>query len=191
MYKDTETQGDFSVSGIIVMDIKSKTNNKFKARTILDTGAGTNFISKDILPYIKHDLIKKESLKITGINSTKEKEHDLIKIYIDKEDCPIKELKCYILPNLIKYEVKEDKMKEIIQECKNMPGFVNQLEKNISHEQGISIVIGPGAIRDISCAPPIWYGKYTIDRTYFGPAINGRINNNTLNLFHPSEPCKL
>ena len=47
MHNNTETQEDFSVIGIIAMDIKSKTNNKFKARTILGTRAGTNF-----LPYI-------------------------------------------------------------------------------------------------------------------------------------------
>ena len=181
MYNNKEHQGDFSISGIVIMDIISKSNKKFKAKTILDTGAGTNFISKEILPLIKYESIKTEGLKIAGINSTQEKIHELVKIYLDKDSCPIKYLKCYVLPDLIEYKLKEDKIKEMIQDCKDMPGFINPLEKKIDHREGISIVIGPGAIRDISYAPPIWYGKYTIDRTYFGPAINGRINSNSLN----------
>ena len=54
----------------------------------------TNFISKEVLPHIKYDKLETEGLTIAGINVTQRKEHELVKIYIDKEECPTKTIKC-------------------------------------------------------------------------------------------------
>ena len=103
------SQGDFSVSGVIIMDLKGVTENKFKARVLLDSGAGTNFISKEILPHIKYDKLESEGLIVSGINTTQENKHELIKIYLDNKECPVEYLKCYVLENLIEYELDKEK----------------------------------------------------------------------------------
>ena len=90
-----EPKGDFSISGIIVMELESKTNDKFKVRTLLDSGAGTNFISQEILPHIKYETLKLENLIVSGINSKQEKEHQLIQISLANENCSVKHIKCY------------------------------------------------------------------------------------------------
>ena len=176
--KKEESQGDFSVSGIIVMELESKANDKFKVRTLLDSGAGTNFISQEILSHIKYEKLKSENLIVSGINTKQEKEHQLIQILLANKNCPVKYIKCYVLPNLIEYNLNEDKMKEMIEECKNLQSFKDPFQQVVNHKEGIGIVLSPGATRDISYAPPIWHGKYSIDRTYFGIAISGRISQN-------------
>ena len=169
------SQGDFSLSGVIMLNLISKTGGKFKARTLLDSGAGTNFISSKILPYLKYDNIDSEGLVVTGINSTSSKKHDLINIHLNSRECPVKQVKYYVLPELIEYEVNKIELKQMLEECKSISDLKDPFGQEADHKEGISIVIGPGATRDISYAPPLWHGKYTIDRTYFGPAVSGRM----------------
>ena len=173
---EIKTKGDFSICGLIVMDIEGKTGRNFKARTLLDSGAGTNFISEEILPEIKCEKIETECLTVSGINTTQSKKHDLVKININNQNCPIKQIKCYVLPKLIEYEIKKNQLKQLMDECKDVEELQNPLEQKVDHKGGVSIVLSPGAIRDISWGPPIWYGNYTIDRTYFGSAISGRLS---------------
>ena len=169
------SQGDFSLSGIIMMNLLNTSQGIFKARTIIDSGAGTNFISRKILPHIKYESLDSEGLAVTGINSKTNKKYELIKIYLNNKECPVKHIRCYVLPDLIEYEIINEELKQMIEECKNIKGFNDPLSQVADHKEGISIVLGPGATRDISYAPPLWHGKYTIDRTYFGPAVSGRI----------------
>ena len=157
--KKEESQGDFSVSGIIVMELENKIKGKFKVRTLLDSGAGTNFISQEILPHIKYETLKLENLIISGINSKQEREHKLIQISLANNNCPVKHIKCYVLPNLIEYNINEKKIQEMIKECKDLQNFKDPFKQTISHKEGIGIVLSPGATRDISYAPPIWHGK--------------------------------
>ena len=176
--KENNSQGDFSLCGVIVMELMNNSGGKFNARALLDTGSGTNFISKELLSNIKHEKLLPENLTVTGINTSKSNQHDLVKIFLTNNQCSIKNLKCYVLQDLIEYDLNKEKLKQMIQECRSLPEFQDPFEKEIDHREGIGIILGPGAIRDICYAPPIWHGKYTIDRTFFGPAVSGRIPRN-------------
>ena len=79
----TAETGDFHVSGLVMINLLGKNNSKFKTRTLLDTGSGTNFLSLDILSKLKYDHITTKDLKVTGINSTDTKKYDLVRIFID------------------------------------------------------------------------------------------------------------
>ncbi|CAL4110922.1 unnamed protein product, partial [Meganyctiphanes norvegica] len=98
------SQGDFSLSGVIAIDLSTKDNRNFRARTILDSGSGTNFISKEILPYIRYDKLDSEGLVVTGINDTKASTHDLVRIYLVSKECQQKSIKCYVMPEMINYD---------------------------------------------------------------------------------------
>merc|ERR1712106_1113241 len=111
--KGNDSRGDFSTGGVIVMDLINNTGGKFKARTLLDTGSGTNFISKELLSKVKYEKLESEGLTITGINTTKSNKHDLVEIYLDNEHCPIKNLKCYVLEDLIEYDLNKDKLRQM------------------------------------------------------------------------------
>ena len=104
---EIKTKGDFSICGLLVMDVERKTGKDFKARTLLDSGAGTNFISEELLPEINFEKIETECLTVSGINTTQSKKHDLIKINLNNQDCPIKQIKCYLLPKLIEYKINK------------------------------------------------------------------------------------
>ena len=142
--KENESQGDFSTGGVIVMNLIDKSGGHFKVRTLLDTGSGTNFLSKELLSHIKHEKLIPEGLTITGINTTKSNKHDLVEIHLASEHCSTKNLKCYVLPDLIEYDLNKDKLKQMIQECKNLPEFQDPFEQEIGHREGIGIVLSFG-----------------------------------------------
>ena len=56
--------GDFHVSGLIIIPLLSKNNSKFKARSLLDSGSGTNFVSKEICLFITNYSMNLNSIYI-------------------------------------------------------------------------------------------------------------------------------
>ena len=114
-------------------------------------------------------------MKVTGINSTKSQSYDLVKIFLSNNDCPIKEIKCYTLPGIMKYNVDKSAYDTFMLECIDLSNFADPLQAIVSHGEGLGIILGPGTIRDISVKSPSFYKSYLIDHTYFGPAISGRL----------------
>ena len=161
------------------MDIQGK-KQKCKIRTLLDTGAGTNFVAAEVLKYVKYEKITKEVLSIQGIHTVERRNYELVKLFLENNNCEIKEIICYVMEDLGKagYLVDSNKMSEVMEECKGLDGLINPLNEMVVHKGDIGLVLTSGVIKDISIGPPIWYKDYTIDRTYFGPAVSGRIKKN-------------
>ena len=176
----TAESGDFHVSGLAIIDLVGANQDKFKVRTLLDSGAGTNFISENLLPHIKHELIATKSMRIAGINSTVCKNSKLVRIFLNHETCPLKTMKCFTIPSLLSYNIDKAAFKIFIQNCQGLTNIINPLEAEVDHNEGLGMIIGPGTIRDICQEPPSYIGDYLVEHTYFGPSISGRLD--------PSQP---
>ena len=57
------------------MDMEGKTVNNFRTRALLDSGAGTNFISEELLPDIKFEKVETTNLTVSGIDTTRNKKN--------------------------------------------------------------------------------------------------------------------
>ena len=101
----TAESGDFHVSGLAIIDLMKGNQDKFKVRTLLDSGAGTNFICEKLLPHIKHELIATKTMKIAGINATESKSAKLVRIFLNHQKCPLQTLKCFTIPDLLSYNI--------------------------------------------------------------------------------------
>ena len=167
--------GDFHASGIILLDLVSKNNDKYIARALLDSGSGTNFVSEDILPHLKYQHLDTKQMKVTGINSTEVRSFQLVKIFISKTDCPLKEIKCYTLPGVMQYNVNRTDYSNFISHCKGLKNFSDPLVAETSHGEGLALILGPGTIRDLSYKSPSFFRSFLIDHTFFGPAVSGRL----------------
>ena len=157
--KDIE-QGDFSVCGMIVMDLKGKHEAGVKARALLDSGSGSNFISSDLLPFLDYEKIGVSNLRLAGINTTQENLCELVKIKLANNACPVKTIKCYVRPGIFSYKVKPNSYKKMMEECDKLPEFLDPLEQTVDHAAGLALILGPGAIRDISREPPRYFPSY-------------------------------
>ena len=176
----TAELGDFHVSGLAIIDLVGANNGKFKVRTLLDSGAGTNFICEKLLPHLKHELIATQSMKIAGINSTICQSSKLVRIFLNHEICPLQYVKCFTIPSLLSYNIDKAAFKTFIQNCQGLTNIINPLNAVVDHNDGLGMIIGPGTIRDICHKPPSYIGNYLVEHTYFGPSISGRLN--------PSQP---
>ena len=168
------THGDFHMSGIILVDLIGKTNSNFKVRTLLDSGAGTNFIEAELLPHIKHECISTQGLEVSGINTKTVMSVDLVRVFINNTDCPVKTLLCYARKGKLEYKVNNSAVNKLFGKC-DLPNFTNPLEARADNGNGLGLILGPGAIRDISISPPQFHNDCMVDNTYFGPAISGRL----------------
>ena len=172
---DTNDKGDFHASGLCVINLLAKDKSNFKVRTLLDTGCGTNFIFSELLPQLSYEHVATTNMEIAGINKSETKQTKLVKVFIENDNCPMKYIKCYTMPNLLEYNINESAYNKIYIECKELPNVSNPLRAKVNHGEGMGMILGPGTIRDISLKPPSYYKDYLVDNTYFGPVISGRL----------------
>ena len=76
------------------------------------------------------------------------------------------------------YFIDRNKMNQVMEECQGLEGLQNPLDQIVDHQGDIGIILTSAMINDISLGPQMWYAQYTVDRTYFGPAVSGRIPEN-------------
>ena len=181
-------EGDFHASGIIIVPLKGKNNSVFKARAILDSGAGTNFVSKDILPYLNYEHLSKRSMRVTGINSTENRSYDLVRIFISDKDCPIRDIKCFTLPGTIRYSINKNAYNSFLLDCVDLPNFNDPFIASTDHGQGLGLILGPGVIKDISLRNPTLHNSHLVDHTFFGPAVSGRLPYNDQSNTYFADP---
>ena len=96
------------------------------------------------------------------------------------------------MPGMLSYKVNKNKYIAMINDCKEFPGIRNPFVEHVDHGEGIGFILGPGAIRDISLEPPIYYKSYLIDRNFFELAVSGRLPQNEVsslqcNIFSPGD----
>ena len=170
-----EEQGDYHLSGLVIIPLVGKGTAPYKVRTILDSGSGTNFISECILPHVKHEYLATKCLTVTGINSSEKRSHKLVRIFISNTNSF--SIKCYTLPSILEFSVNKASYNKIQEECSDIPEYKDPLKVSADHGKGIGLVLGPGTIRDISVSEPKAYKAYLVDFTMFGPAVSGRLEN--------------
>ena len=149
--------GDFSVCGMVVLNILDRQRNQFRARALLDSGSGTNFVSDRLLPFLDFEKIGSRELVISGINTTQKVKYDLVKLFIFDDDCPVKTIRCYVIPGLLNYKVNKERYRRMIDECQPLQGFTDPLRQSVDHEGDLGIILGPGAINDISRDSPYYF----------------------------------
>ena len=174
-----EINGDFHFSGTIILTLKGTDNNKYHVRTLLDTGCGTNLICADLLSHVRHEVIGTTQMNIAGINTSETKSTSLVRVFIDNDDCPIKSIKCFTMPNLLPYNINSDVLAKAQTDCGDLPNCCNLLMK-ADHDLGMGIILGPGEIKDISSKEPYYKGNYLVETTYFGIAISGRLPHSSI-----------
>ena len=67
----------------IIVPLLSFSHTSFKVRTLLDSGSEANWISKDILSYIKYKKLSKVRLKVRHFNGVFSSNFDLVQVYIE------------------------------------------------------------------------------------------------------------
>ena len=94
--KDGEDAVDLSFSPTLIVPLKVDESNVYKTRTLLDSGSGTNWICKKLLPFIKHIRLGNQKLNVLTFNGVRKGKFDLVEVYFDN-DGREQALACFVI----------------------------------------------------------------------------------------------
>ena len=71
-------------------------------RTLIDSGSGSSWIAKDILPKINYKLIGHKQLRVRTFGQEIEKRFKIVQIYFENHNTKYA-VKCYVIENFLKH----------------------------------------------------------------------------------------
>ena len=85
-----------SLSPTIIVPLIAEDGKHFRVRTLLDSGCGTNWISRKVLQRIKHKVRAKNRLQVFTFNGAVVKSFPLVEIYFDDDKGKRRTIMCYV-----------------------------------------------------------------------------------------------
>ena len=102
-------------------------------------------------------------MEVTGINSTnKNNPYELVRILFSKDECPVKDLKSFVLPGIMQYNINKKAYDTFLLDCVRLEIFSTPLQAKANHGEGLSLILEPGAIEDTSAKSPSYLIFYFI-----------------------------
>ena len=162
----------------------------YRVRTLIDSGSGSSWIAKDILPKITYTLLGHKQLRVRTFGQVIEDRFKIVQIYFENNNTKYA-VNCYVIKNFLKHIL--------------VSGIKNYLKENSSlGDQIISRVIDPSECTvdhsDISKGTGLVLSnedvclftketnsrlclkdkRLVLDDTYFGIAVSGKVPNSLL-----------
>ena len=133
----------------VIIPVKTDKNNSYRIRTLLDSGSSANWITKDVLKYIKFESLGTYKVKVHHFGGVNTQKYQVVRIYIDPRE------------SLFKHKVDTKYKDQISIDCfvsneftfhRSVPGIVDHIRENYTLSNYIlSKIIEPDAL-DISHA---------------------------------------
>ena len=76
----------------VIVPVKTEKDQSFKIRTLLDSGSGANWITRDILKFIKHESLGTCKVTVHHFGGVKSQKFQVVKIYIDTKNSLFKNM---------------------------------------------------------------------------------------------------
>ena len=181
----------------------SNLNNAYKVRTLLDSGSGANWITREILNHVKFAKKGNVTLKIHHWGGSKQKRFEIVQIYLDTSSCTLDRLPTHvggndrgnlenkisltclvideftfhrIVPNMRQFLRSTGEIDETIINQVVEPSSEDISHKNLSLGSGLIICnTGRALITDKSHNIVLSNHNLLIEQTMFGYAISGKI----------------
>ena len=93
---NTSKEAESSISPTIIVPILANNGRYFRTRTLLDSGSGTNWISRKVLNQVKHTVKASKTLQVSTFSGEIRQQFTLVEIYIHDEKGKTKNIMCYV-----------------------------------------------------------------------------------------------
>ena len=100
---NTSKEAESSISPTMIIPLMANNGLYFRVRTLLDSGSGTNWISRKVLDRVKHTVKGKNSLEVFTFAGTVKQKFTLVEVYIHDEKGKIKNIVCYVQDQYTKH----------------------------------------------------------------------------------------
>ena len=158
----------------------------FRVRTLLDSGSGTNWIVRNILPHVKYTVKGSELMEVYTFHGAVRKKYPLVEVYYRDLNNTQQALMCYVHDTYIRH-VQLNMTNYICSEYKNCTPFsvptlfADPGEDKVCHKDeslGVAMVLCSASINQIRTPHEIVNVKelnLLLEPTIFGVAISGEI----------------
>ena len=89
---NTAKEAETSICPTIIIPVLANNGRYFRIRTLLDSGSGTNWISRDVLKKVKHTVKSKNILQVSTFNGEVKQRFTLVEIYIHDDKGKIRNI---------------------------------------------------------------------------------------------------
>ena len=176
-------KADLSLSPSIIIPLLTNENCKYRVRTLMDPGSGTNWIVKDILKYVEFTMIGSEVLEVITFNNTVKQKFNLVEVYFNDLEGLKQALRCYVIEDFARHIAVKGMLAHIVTNSHNkiklFKHMVDPASNEIDHvNKGTGIIISSSAINNIRTESHIVLLPeldILLEPTIFGVAISGRI----------------
>ena len=159
----------------------------YKVRTLLDSGSGTNWIVKNVLPHIHHTVKGSEMMEVHSFHGAVRKRYPLVEVYYKDPQNNVQAIMCYVHDSYIRH-IQLPMYRYIIEELGNVTPFTLPsrmccpADFQVSHgqdSQGVAMVLCSATTNRLRPNPhDIIHVKewdILLEPTIFGTAISGAI----------------
>ena len=93
---NTAKEAEVSISPTIIIPVVANNGRYFRVRTLLDSGSGTNWISRKVLKRVKHTVKAKKNLQVSTFSGEVKQEFTLVEISIHDDQGKTRYIMCYV-----------------------------------------------------------------------------------------------
>ena len=142
-----------SMSPTLIIPLQTAQQNKFKVRTLLDSGSGTNWIVKNILQHVHHTKKGSEILEVHSFHGAVKKKYQLVDVYYIDQHNNSQAITCYVHDSYVRH-ICLDMTTYLQSEYPNVKPYTlpcaisDPGDKGVDHgheSQGIGMVLCPAS----------------------------------------------
>ena len=177
-------QAEMSLSPTLVFPLLDNNDHKFRVRTLLDPGSGTNWIVSDILSKVSYSKVGSEVLEVVTFSGNVKRKFQLVEVYYENEQQERLALRCYVIDEFTRHIAVKGMLSHIVanspEKHELFDYMVDPASKDVDHtdNQGIGIILCSNSINKIRKSEGIVLIptlNILLEPTIFGVAISGEI----------------
>ena len=173
------------MSPTLVVPLLTSSNNFYRVRTLLDPGSGTNWITKEVLPFIEHTVVGSEWLEVITFNNSVKQKFFLVEIYFNDLCSKKQALRCFIINSFTKNVVVSNICDFIVnnspEQLQIFKHMVDPASSKVDHAKislGIAMILCSASINRIRTEDKVTLLStlgILLEPTIFGVAVSGKI----------------
>ena len=181
----TAKDAEVSICPTIIIPVIANNSRYFKVRTLLDSGSGTNWITKNVLDRIKHTIIKRKTLEVSTFSGEVRQKFTLAEVYIHDDLGKLITITCYVIDKYTAHVPVEGIVPHIRYNHKTPYNFSKELADpnslEVDHTDAadqVGMILCSATINRLRTSEPVTLLpelKILLEPTIFGTAISGAI----------------
>ena len=182
---NTAKEAENSICPTIIIPILANNGRYFRVRTLLDSGSGTNWISRDVLKKVKHTVKSRNILRVSTFNGEVNQRFTLVEIYIHDDKGKIRNIMCYVQDNYTAHMTAEGIIPHILYNHTTPYNLSSPLADpnslEVDHTEAanlVGLILCSATTNTLRTNEPVTLLpeiKMLLEPTIFGTAISGAI----------------